>query len=93
MVDEQCNAFATYYDEQCNAFAEDLSVPREEDFEKSYLHSTCVQLDREIKQYLKEVNINEIMFTVSEIVGRTGIEHREKSPEEILIVCRTFEIW
>ena len=70
--DEQCKAFANY--------CEDLSVPKESEYDDTYLN-LCSVRQNIIGQYLKEENLNEIMFTVSEVEISIQKLNSGKSPE------------
>ena len=70
--DEQCKAFAKYY--------EYLSVPRESEYEDTYLN-LCSVRQNVIEQYLKEESPNE-MFTVSEVETSIQKLNSGKSPDE-----------
>ena len=72
--DEQCKAFAANY-------YEDLSVPKESEYDDTYLNLCSVRQNM-IEQYLKEENLNEIMFTVSEVETSIQKLNSGKSPDD-----------
>ena len=59
LPEEQCKAFASYYKDL------HVSVPNESEYDDAYLN-LCSVRQNVIEQYLKEANLNEVMFTVSE---------------------------
>ena len=80
--DEQCKAFAKYY--------EDLSAPRESEYEDTYLN-LCSVRQNVTEQYLKEENPNEIVFTVSEVETSIQKLNSGKSPDEYGLCAEYFK--
>ena len=80
--EEQCKAFASYY--------EDLSAPKENEYEDAYLN-LCSVRQNVIEQYLKEENLNEIMFTVPEVETSIRILNSGKSPDEYGLCAEHFK--
>ncbi|MCG8113153.1 MAG: reverse transcriptase family protein [Candidatus Thiodiazotropha taylori] len=72
-TEQQCEAFAKYY--------EDLAVPKENVYENTYLN-LCSVRQKVVEQYLKEENLTEIMFTVSDIESGIQKLNSGKSPDE-----------
>lgn len=81
-VDEQCKAFADYY--------EDLSVPKENEYDDAYLN-LCSVRQNVIEQYLREENLSEIMFTVSEVEISIQKLNNGKSPDEYGLCAEHFK--
>ena len=80
--EEQCKAFASYY--------EDLSVPKENEYDDAYLN-LCSVRQNVIEQYLKEENLNEIMFTVPEVETSIRKLNSGKSPDEYGLCAEHFK--
>ena len=82
LPDEQCKAFTSYY--------EDLSVPKEKAYDDAFLN-LCSVRQNVIEQYLKEENLNEIMFTVPEVETSIRKLNSGKSPDEYGLCAEHFK--